>query len=451
MAKERLAIVGGDAAGMSAASSARRRDPDLEIVAFERGPYTSYSACGIPYFVGGLVEDADRLISRSPDEHRANGIDVRTRCDVVAIDLGARRLTVRSAAGEEAQEPFDQLVVATGAEAVPPPIPGAEAIEPAQTVDAAQRLRAALERGGRTGRNAVVIGAGYIGLEMAEALVDRGLNVTMIEMAAQVMATLDADMAEHAQDAAEGHGVRVVLGAAVEEIVLDEAGAPVAVRTAEDRFEADHVVIGTGSRPAVKLAEAAGLRVGDSGALRVDDRQRCPGHDGVFAAGDCTESHHRVLGSDVNIQLGTHANKQGRIAGINATGGDDRFPGVIGTAVSKIFRYEIGRTGIGEREAQQAGIEVVSATIKDRTRAGYYPGAGPIWVKLVAAPDSGRLLGGQIVGVEGAAKRIDVLATAVWAGLPVHELALLDLSYAPPFSGVYDPLLIAARATAKLL
>ena len=265
MAKERLAIVGGDAAGMSAASSARRRDPDLEIVAFERGPYTSYSACGIPYFVGGLVEDADRLISRSPDEHRANGIDVRTRCDVVAIDLGARRLTVRSAAGEEAQEPFDQLVVATGAEAVPPPIPGAEAIEPAQTVDAAQRLRAALERGGRTGRNAVVIGAGYIGLEMAEALVDRGLNVTMIEMAAQVMATLDADMAEHAQDAAEGHGVRVVLGAAVEEIVLDEAGAPVAVRTAEDRFEADHVVIGTGSKPAVKLAEAAGLRVGDSG------------------------------------------------------------------------------------------------------------------------------------------------------------------------------------------
>jgi NADPH-dependent 2,4-dienoyl-CoA reductase/sulfur reductase-like enzyme len=448
MARERLAIVGGDAAGMSAASSARRRDADLDIVAFERGPYTSYSACGIPYYVSGLVEQADRLISRSPEEHRANGIDVRTRCEVVAIDVGARRLTVRSAAGEEAQEPFDQLVVATGAEPVPPPIAGAEAIEPAQTVDAAERLRAALERGGR---NAVVIGAGYIGMEMAEALADRGLNVTMIEMAAQVMATLDADMAEHAQDAAEGHGVRVVLGAAVQEVVLDEAGAPVAVRTDDECFDADHVVIGTGSRPAVALAEAAGLAIGDSGALRVDDRQRCPGHDGVFAAGDCAESHHRVLDSDVNIQLGTHANKQGRIAGINATGGDDRFPGVIGTAVSKIFRYEIGRTGIGEREAQQAQIEVVSATIKDRTRAGYYPGAGPIWVKLVAEPGSGRLLGGQIVGVEGAAKRIDVLATAVWAGLAVQELALLDLSYAPPFSGVYDPLLIAARATAKLL
>jgi NADPH-dependent 2,4-dienoyl-CoA reductase/sulfur reductase-like enzyme len=448
MSTQRLAIIGGDAAGMSAASIARRRDPDLEIVAFERGPYTSYSACGIPYFVGGLVEDADRLISRSPEEHRANGIDVRMRCEVVAIDLGARRLTVRSETGEESDEGFDQLVVATGAQASRPPIPGAEAIEPAQTVAAAERLRAALERGGRS---AVVVGAGYIGLEMAEAFADRGLQVTMIEQAPQVMVTLDADMAAHVQDAAEAHGVRVLLGASVEEVVLDDAGAPVAVRTSDETIDADHVVIGVGATPLVDLAEAAGLQVGDSGALRVDDHQRCPGHDGVFAAGDCAESHHRVLDRPVNIQLGTHANKQGRIAGANATGGDLSFPGVIGTAVSKICRYEVGRTGISEREAADAGIDVVSTTIKDRTRAGYYPGAGPIWVKLVAEPASGRLLGGQIVGVEGAAKRIDVLATAVWAGLAVDELALLDLSYAPPFSGVYDPLLIAARALAKQL
>jgi len=444
----RLAIIGGDAAGMSAASIARRRDPDLEIVAFERGPYTSYSACGIPYFVGGAVEDAQRLISRSPDEHRERGIDVRTRCEVLAADLRARRLTVRDAAGNETEEPFDQLVVATGAEAAPPPIPGAEAIEPARTVDAAERLAAALDRGGRC---AVVIGAGYIGLEMAEAFVRRGLNTTMIEMAPQVMGTLDADMAVHVQRAAEDQGIRVVLGAAVEEIVTGENGAAVAVRTADQRYPADHVVIGTGARPVVALAEEAGLQVGDSGALRVDDHQRCPGHDGVYAAGDCAESHHRVLDRQVNIQLGTHANKQGRIAGLNATGGDARFPGVIGTAVSKICRCEVGRTGISEREAEQAELEVVSATIEDRTRAGYYPGSGPIWVKLVAEPGSGRLLGGQIVGVEGAAKRIDVLATAIWAGLAVDELALLDLSYAPPFSGVYDPLLIAARETAKLV
>jgi NADPH-dependent 2,4-dienoyl-CoA reductase/sulfur reductase-like enzyme len=445
---QRLAIIGGDAAGMSAASIARRRDPDLEIVAFERGPYTSYSACGVPYFVGGVVEDARRLISRSPQQHRERGIDVRMCTEVVAIDLAARTLTVRDQDGGETREPFDQLVVATGAEPLLPDVPGAEAIEPARTVDAGERLRAALERGGSC---AVVIGAGYIGLEMAEAFAHRGLTVTMIEQAPQVMGTLDADMAGHVQDAAEAQGIRVVLDAGVEQIVTDEDGAPVEVRTAGASYRADHVVIGTGARPAVAMAREAGLEVGDSGALRVDDHQRCPGHDGVFAAGDCAESHHRVLDRQVNIQLGTHANKQGRIAGTNATGGDARFPGVIGTAVSKICRCEVGRTGIGEREADRAAIEVVSATIEDRTRAGYYPGAGPIWVKLVAEPGSGRLLGGQIVGVEGAAKRIDVLATAIWAGLAVDELALLDLSYAPPFSGVYDPLLIAARATSKLV
>jgi NADPH-dependent 2,4-dienoyl-CoA reductase/sulfur reductase-like enzyme len=444
---QRLAIIGGDAAGMSAASIARRRDPDLDVVAFERGPYTSYSACGIPYYVGGLVEDAQRLISRDPEEHRKRGIDVRMGCEVVAIDLAARSLTVRCDEGESA-EPFDQLVVATGAEAARPPIPGAEAIEPARTVDAGERLRATLERGGSC---AVVIGAGYIGLEMAEAFVMRGMQVTMIDRAPQVMLTLDADMAARVQEAAEGMDIRVVLDASIEEIVTDAAGAPVEVRTADATYPADHVVIGTGARPAVKIAEEAGLKVGDSGALRVDDHQRCPGHDGVFAAGDCAESWHRVLHRHVNIQLGTHANKQGRVAGTNATGGDVRFPGVVGTAVSKICRYEVARTGISEREAKDAGIDVVTATIEDRTRAGYYPGAGPIWVKLVAEPGSGRLLGGQIVGVEGAAKRIDVLATAIWAQLAVDEIALLDLSYAPPFSGVYDPLLIAARATAKLL
>jgi NADPH-dependent 2,4-dienoyl-CoA reductase/sulfur reductase-like enzyme len=221
--------------------------------------------------------------------------------------------------------------------------------------------------------------------------------------------------------------------------------------TSAGALAAAHVALSTGTRPVSERAAAAGLDVGPTRAVRVDDRQRCPGHDGVFAGGDCAETRHRLLPDPVNIQLGTHANKQGRIAGVNATGGDDRFPGVIGTAVSKICRYEVGRTGISEHEASEAGIAVVSATIKDRTRAGYYPGAGPIWVKLVAEPGSGRLLGGQLVGTEGAAKRIDVLATAVWTGLAVQELALLDLSYAPPFSGVYDPLLIAARAVAKLL
>ena len=446
---ERLAIIGGDAAGMSAASAARRRDPSLEVVAFERGPYTSYSACGIPFFLGRHFEDSDRLVSRSPEEHRANGIEVHVRTEVVALDLDRRVLRARDHRGAERTEGFDQVVLATGAEAVAPPIPGAEAVEPARTIDAAERFDSELSR--RAGRHAVVVGGGYIGLEMAEALLHRGLDVTLVELGPQLFPALDEDMAEHVLDAAEGEGIDVRLGTAVDEVLLDGDGRPRGVRLGDEEVAAEHVVLATGVRPATGLAGAAGLELGDSGALVVDDRQRCPGHDGVFAAGDCVESFHRVLRAPRNVQLGTHANKQGRIAGVNATGGDVRFPGVVGTAVTRICRYEVARTGVTEAEARAAGLDVRSAVIKDRTRAGYYPGAGPIWVKLVVEPGTGRLLGGQIVGVEGAAKRVDVLATAIWAGMTVQELELLDLGYAPPVAPVYDPLLVAASATVRAL
>jgi NADPH-dependent 2,4-dienoyl-CoA reductase/sulfur reductase-like enzyme len=439
-----MAIIGGDAAGMTAAATARRRDPDREIVAFERGGRTSFSACGIPYYVAGLVSDADALVARSPAEHRANGIDVRIRHEVVAIDLDRRVLTVRDLnARTESTEPFDDLVIATGATATPPPIPGAEATEAVRTIDAGEQLRDALDLGGR---DAVVIGGGYIGLEMAEALVLQGRRVTLVDQAPQLMTTLDPDMAAHVQDAAEGKGIRVRLSVEVQEIELDADGVPCAVHTSEGRIRADHVVVATGVKPEVELARAAGLEVGETGALRVDDHQRCPGHDGVYAAGDCVESHHRLLDAPVNLQLGTHANKQGRIAGVNATGGDLAFPGVLGTATSRVCHREIARTGLSEREAADAGIDVVATVVQTDTRAAYFPGSGAMWVKLVVGTGDGRLLGAQIVGAPTAAKRIDALALAIWAGMTVDELQWVDLAYAPPVSGVLDPVLIAARA-----
>lgn len=441
---ERLAIIGGDAAGMSAASQARRRAPELDLVAFERGPYTSYSACGIPYYLGRDFTDHERLIVRSPEEHRERGIDVRIHHDVVAIDLDARRLTVR-ADGREREEPFDQLVIATGAKAVAPPVPGTEAVEPARTVDAAERFHRALEEGGE---HAVVIGGGYIGIEMAEALVKRGMQVTIVEQADQVMAgTFDADMAQHIQYGAETEGIKVRLEDPVAEIEHDAAGRPTAVRTESERLPADHVVLATGVKPQTELAQAAGIALGESGAIAVDDHQRCG--DGVYAAGDCVESWHRLLSKPMNIQLGTHANKQGRVAGINATGGDVTFPGVIGTAVSRICAREVARTGLSEREA--AHLDTVAVVQESTTRAGYFPGSGPIWVKLVCERGSGRLLGGQIVGVEGAAKRVDVLATAIWTGLSVREFEMLDLGYAPPIAPVTDPLLAAAAKAVRAL
>jgi NADPH-dependent 2,4-dienoyl-CoA reductase/sulfur reductase-like enzyme len=442
---ERLAVIGGDAGGMSAAAVAKRRAPELEVVVFERGAYTSYSACGIPFHVGGEVDPLDALVARTPAEHRANGLDVRTGSEVVAVDLAARRLTC----ADGSTEPFDQVLFATGARATPPPIPGAEAIEPVRTLDAAARMRAAVEAD--PDGAAVVIGAGYIGLEIAEALVRQGLRVTLLDSSEQVFGTLDADMAALVQEAAEGEGIDVQLGCEVEAVLLDADDRPRAVRTSRGELPARLVVVATGARPEVAVAEAAGLTVGESGALAVDASQRAAGHDGVWVAGDCSESHHRLLDRAVNVQLGTHANKQGRIAGVNITGGDLRFPGVIGTAISRVCAREIARTGLDEREATAEGIAYVTETVETDTRAGYMPESGPMWVKLLAERGSGRLLGAQIVGEATAGKRIDTLAMAVWCGLDVEALQWVDLSYVPPVSGTLDPVLVAARATAKLL
>src|SRR3954470_8312338 len=442
---DRLAIVGGDAAGMSAATNARRRDDDLEIVAFERGPYTSYSACGIPYYVAGVVSELDDLVVRSPERHRDNGIDVRVGAEVVAVDLDARVLTVR-ADGAERREPFDRLVIATGARAVELPIPGIEATEPARTLEAARRFR---EQVAGDGDSAVVVGAGYIGIEMAEALVQRGLRVALVERADRVFGVLDADMAEHVREAAEGVGIEIHTGTSVEEVLVGDDGTPRGVRTSDGELPARHVVMATGVEPDVELARAAGLDIGETGALAVDDRQRAG--DGVWAAGDCVESHHRLLDRPVNVQLGTHANKQGRIAGVNATGGDLAFPGVIGTAISRICKREVALTGLTEREASEAGFDVVAAKVEAQSRAGYFPDSGKVWVKVVAERGSGRLLGAQVVGAETAGKRIDTLAMAVWTGMAVDELQWVDLGYAPPVSGVLDPVLVAARVAAGRL
>src|SRR4051794_11470583 len=443
---DRLAIVGGDAAGMSAATNARRRDPDLEIVAFERGAHTSYSACGIPYYVADLVHELDDLVVRSPERHRENGIDVRTGAEVVGLDLDARELTVR-VDGAERREGFDRLVLATGARDVAPPIPGVEATEPARTLDAARRFRDQVEAhdGG-----AVVVGAGYIGIEMAEALVQRGLRVALVERAGHVFPVLDADMAEHVRDAAEGVGIEVHTGATVEEVLVGDDGAPRGVRTSDGELPARHVVLATGVKPDVALAGDAGLAIGESGALAVDDRQRA-GADGVWAAGDCVESQHRILDRPVNVQLGTHANKQGRIAGVNATGGDLAFPGVVGTAISRICKREVALTGLTEADAAEAGFDVVAAKVEAQSRAGYFPDSGKVWVKVVAERGSGRLLGAQVVGAPTAGKRIDTLAMAVWTGMAVDELQWVDLGYAPPVSPVLDPVLVAARVAARRL
>ena len=442
-------VIGGDAAGMSAASQARRRrGPDeLEIVAFERGRYTSYSACGIPYWISGAVESAEQLISRSPEKHRKNGIDLRMRTEVVGIDLAARTVHARDLdGGREYDEPYDDLVYATGSVPMRPPIPGIDApgVYGVQTLDDGAALRDALDGA----QCVVIIGGGYIGLEVAEACQMRGLEATVVDLAATPVGFFDPDVGAFIADSVRDMGVQLILSDGAAEIETGDDGHAVAVHTKSGRrLPADVVVLGLGVRPNVALAKEAGIPLGPSGGIAVDHRMRTQ-VEGVWAAGDCVESVHRLSAQRVVVALGTHANKQGRVVGINLGGGYATFPGVIGTAVTKLCDLEVARTGLSEAEAEEAGYRFVSAAVDSTTKAGYFPGAAPIRLKLVAEKGSGRLLGAQIVGREDAAKRIDVLATAIWNEMDVEEILALDLSYAPPFSPVWDPVLIAARKAA---
>ncbi|MET9918959.1 FAD-dependent oxidoreductase [Streptomyces sp. NPDC006435] len=448
MAAERLVIIGGDAAGMSAASQARRlRGPnELEIVAFERGPFTSYSACGIPYWVGGDVAERDDLVARTPEEHRARDIDLRTRTEVTEIDVAGRRVRAQDlGTGEAYWTGFDKLVIATGARPVRPALPGMDApgVHGVQTLDDGQALLDSLDRA--PGRRAVVVGAGYIGVEMAEALLKRGFEVTVLNRGEQPMATLDPDMGRLVHEAMDGMGITTVGRAEVTAILTGPDGRVRAVAAGDTSYPADVVVLGIGVEPETALARAAGLPLGPHGGLLTDLSMRVVGHEDVWAGGDCVEVLDLVAGRTRHIALGTHANKHGQIIGSNVGGGYGTFPGVVGTAVSKVCDLEIARTGLREKDARAAGLRFVTATIESTGRAGYYPGALPMTVKMLAEYRTGRLLGVQIVGRDGAAKRVDVAAVALTAGMTVEQMTALDLGYAPPFSPVWDPVLVAAR------
>ncbi|MBH0780665.1 FAD-dependent oxidoreductase [Nocardia bovistercoris] len=451
---ERLVIVGADATGMSAASQARRmrRAEDLEIVVFERGRFASYSACGIPYWVGGDVAERDELIARTPGEHRERDIDLRMRCEVVELDVEGRRVRVADLeSGARYWQDYDDLVLATGAVPIRPDLPGidADGVHGVQTLDDGQALLDTLER--TEGRRAVVVGAGYIGVEMAEAMIKRGYRVTLVHRGTEPMSTLDPDMGALVATAMKGMGIELVCEAEVTGIRVGEDGRACGVMTESAEYPADVVILGIGVRPATELARAAGLPLGDSGGLRTDLAMRVRGHDNIWAGGDCVEVLELVSGRFRHIPLGTHANKHGQVIGAGIGGGYATFPGVVGTAVSKVCELEVARTGLREDEARAAGLQFVTVTIESTTRAGYYPGATPMTVKMIAERITGRLLGTQIVGREGAAKRVDIAAVALTARMTVEQMTALDLGYAPPFSPVWDPVLVAARkATAAV-
>lgn len=440
---KRLIIVGGVAAGMSAASKARRLDKELEIVVYEQSSYVSYGSCGFPYFLKGEIPRIEDVIVRTPQDFAKQGIQAYVQHQVVKIDPTEQTVRVRDLKTQtEFTNPWDSLILTTGGVAVKPPIPGLDlpGIFTLRTVEDAVAIQSWLAQ--KQPKRAVIVGGGYIGLEMAEALAARGLHLTLVEALPQVMPNMDLDMAGYVQQELERQQVELQLEHPV--TAFEGQNRVEAVVAGGQTFPTELVIFSVGLKPGVALARQAGLTLGPTGAVAVDDHQRTS-QPNIYAAGDVAEAHHLITGKPAYVPLGTTANKQGRVAGANAAGGNDRFAGIVGTAVVKVFDLEAARTGLSERQAQVEGFEVETAVVTSAAQAHYMPGHTPIHVKLVFERGSQRLLGAQMVGRSGVAKRIDVIASALQAGWTTYDLADLDLSYAPPFAPVWDPILVAAN------
>jgi NADPH-dependent 2,4-dienoyl-CoA reductase/sulfur reductase-like enzyme len=431
-----LVVIGGVAAGMSAAARARRIDPRLDIVVLEKGPVISYGACGLPYFIEGRVREASQLIVHTPEYFRKErNIEVRTGARAVTIAHSRREVALESGARVH----YDHLIIATGARCDTTGIAGTQLphVFTLRTLDDAERMRRFIRE--KQPRRAVVIGAGYIGVEAADALRRNGLRVTVLERADNVLLRDEPYFTAAVRKQLERHGVElrcgVKAGAIEPESVADVA--------------CDLVVVSAGFKPNVELAAQAGVELGRTGAIRADDHMETNLH-GVFAAGDCAEVMHLVTGRPTWIPLGTTANKTGRVAGANAAGSRERFAGVVGTSIVGIFGMGFATTGLSVEQARAEGFSAVAARIEAPVRPRYFPGAQTM-VELVADRATRRLIGGAVIGEEGAAGRIDVIAAARQSRLRVDDFEQLDLAYSPPFAPVWDPLLIAAQQLIKEL
>jgi len=453
----RIVVVGGVAGGASAAARARRLCEDCEIIIFERGPHVSFANCGLPYFVGGEIAEPDALLVQTPESLRLRfNLDVRVLTDVLSIDRTAREVEVRDiATGRVWRQGYDALILSTGASPLRPPIPGIEREGhfTVRSIPDVERIRK-WTKDCRACR-AVVIGGGFIGLEMAEQLKRHGgLEVSIVDGSAQVLAPLDPEMAAWLHKELAANDVRLHLGNGVAAFDAprdgESARASVVVLKDGTRLPADTVVLGMGVRPEVSLARAAGIEIGQIGGLRVNDRMQTSDQR-IWAVGDAVEVRDAVTGQWAVIPLAGPANRQGRIAADNIFGRDTRYEGTYGTAILRVFEVTAACTGANEKTLRKAAIPFEALHLHPNSHAGYYPGAEPIAMKILFAPDTGRLLGAQAVGREGVDKRIDVLATALKAKMTVRDLADLELAYAPPYGSAKDPVNLAGMAATNVV
>ena len=442
--RERLVIIGGVAAGAKAAAKARRMRPDLDIVIYQDEEEVSYSACGQPYVLSGVIANRDKIIIRRPHEFVADGIRVLTRHRVEAVDVSARQIQVTDLRGNAQHSTgYDRIIFATGARPIIPAVPGVElqGVLTLRAIADVDRFKAAIAT--LKPNRAAIIGAGYIGLELAETFQALNIATTIIEKSEHILPRFDSEMAAQVSTHVQEHKVELITGQGLVEI--NGNNGRVASVTTETGLlrDVDLVVLAIGVRPNTELARAGGIAIGATGAIAVNRHMQTQIPD-VFAAGDCCETVHRITGETTWLPLGDIANLQGRVAGENAAGGNASFPGILGTAIFKAFEFNVASTGLSESAAQRAGYEVVSVQLNLPDRARYYPGGSQLAIKLVADKRDGRLLGAQAIGTGKADKMIDIAATALLGKLTCAELENADLAYAPPFSPVLSPMITAA-------
>jgi NADPH-dependent 2,4-dienoyl-CoA reductase/sulfur reductase-like enzyme len=445
---KRLRIIGGVAAGPASASRARRIDPNLDIVIYEKGPFISYGACNEPYYIAGWIDDYNKLIARTPDEFRKKmNIDVKTMHEVIKIDPSAKTLTVLNRKdGSTFTDSYDKLIIATGTVPIEIPVPGTDlpGVFRMKEITDAIAMKDYIKKNNPS--RAVTVGAGFIALEMAEAFNEIGIKNTILHKGKMPVARLDEDMAQLLID--EMKNKKIDFMPEVDFLGIEQSGKNLIVKTSKGDLPADIVLIAVGVKPNITLAMEAGITTGKTGAIHVNKKQETNVPD-IYAAGDCCEVINRIGGHYVNTPLGDVSNRQGWVAGENAAGGDITYPGVLGSAHFKFCGLEIGFTGLSAEEADRFNINIFSYSTKAPSKVESFPGSSPITIKLLLEYGSNRLLGAQMIGSNGVAHRINILAAALYNNMTVDEIADIDFAYAPPFSPVIDPILRAARGAVK--
>jgi NADPH-dependent 2,4-dienoyl-CoA reductase/sulfur reductase-like enzyme len=447
---ERLVVIGGVAAGMSAASRARRLKPDIEILVFEKGGYVSYGSCGLPYYISGIIKSPEDLVVYDAKFFKEKrNIDVFPYHEAVTIQPEKHLVLVKDLkTGEEKDYRYSKLLISTGARAFVPPIRGVDlkGIFTIRHLPDGIKTKDFIKE--KSPKKALIVGAGYIGMEMAETLTKLGISVTMVARGPNILGTMESEISKIVEDELGKNDVTLLKSTQVEEFKGENGYVKKAVLNNGETIDCDMAVVATGVRPNSGIAKEAEIELGSKGAIRVNERMETNAPN-IYAAGDCAEAYHRVLKRLFYLPLGTTANKQGKVAGENMAGGDALFKGIVGTSTFKVFDIQVARTGLSAKEAEKEGFGYISSAIEAGSRAHYYPGGSRILVKLTSEKSSGRILGAAMAGREGVPKRIDIIATAISAGMTVDELGSLDLSYAPPFAPVWDPILIAANELKK--